>query len=61
MEINCYVCHSPKATEGSRIAPPMIAIKKHYIGEKTTKEEFIKSMQKWIQFPTKKMQKCLGC
>lgn len=60
METNCYACHSPKSTEGSRIAPPMVAIKKHYIGEKTTKEEFIKSMQKWIQFPTKENAKMFG-
>lgn len=60
METNCYVCHSPTASEESRIAPPMIAIKKHYIGDKTTKEEFIKSMQNWIKFPTQQNAKMYG-
>ncbi|WP_232771598.1 hypothetical protein [Tenacibaculum sp. Bg11-29] len=53
METNCYVCHNPTATSEDRIAPPMVAIKKHYIKNNTTKEEFINSMQNWIENPTK--------
>lgn len=60
METNCYVCHSPTASEENRIGPPMIAIKKHYINSSTTKEEFIKTMQAWINNPNKDDAKMPG-
>ena len=60
MQTNCYVCHSPTAAESNRIAPPMIAIKKHYINKNTTKAAFIKSMQSWIKNPTKENAKMYG-
>lgn len=60
MKTNCYVCHNPTASHENRIAPPMIAIKKHYINDKTTKEEFIQSMQSWIKNPTEKNAKMRG-
>lgn len=52
MENKCYVCHSPTAKSSSRVAPPMVAIKNHYLNDGTTKEEFINSIQNWIKNPT---------
>jgi len=60
LETNCYVCHSPIASHKNRIAPPMIAIKKHYINDKTTKEKFIQLLQNWIKNPTKENAKMRG-
>ncbi|MHB0755959.1 c-type heme family protein [Polaribacter sp. M15] len=60
MENKCYVCHNPSATEDGRIAPPMIAIKRHYISSETSKEEFIQEMQNWIQNPIEENAKMLG-
>jgi len=60
LENNCYVCHSPTATQNQRLAPPMIAIKKHYVSKNTTKEQFIKSMQNWINNPTQENVKMYG-
>jgi cytochrome c2 len=60
MEINCYVCHSPTLGHENRIAPPMIAIKKHYISSKTTKEKFKTALQSWIENPTKENSKMAG-
>lgn len=51
METNCYVCHSPTAGHDDRIGPPMIAIKKHYINDETTKEQFIADIQAWVKNP----------
>ncbi len=51
METECYLCHNPKASESSMIAPPMIAVKKHYIDTNTSKEEFIESLILWINDP----------
>lgn len=60
MQTHCYVCHSPTATEENRIAPPMIAIKKHYINEGTTKEEFINTMINWVKGPSEGKSKMPG-
>nr|WP_321247892.1 hypothetical protein [uncultured Psychroserpens sp.] len=60
MEIHCYVCHSATASEAERLAPPMIAIKKHYINEGTTKEQFKAAMQEWIKNPTEENAKMFG-
>lgn len=60
MEKNCYLCHNPTTAHDNRIAPPMIAIKKHYITETTTKEEFIKDMQEWIKNPAETNAKMPG-
>ncbi|WP_411895618.1 c-type cytochrome [Winogradskyella sp. A2] len=51
METNCYVCHSPTLSHDERIGPPMIAVKKHYLRKTTTKEEFKKAIQDWIDNP----------
>ncbi|WP_439153086.1 c-type heme family protein [Winogradskyella sp.] len=60
METNCYVCHSPTAGHDDRIGPPMIAIKKHYINDETTKEEFIAELQAWIKNPNETDAKMRG-
>ena len=51
LETECYICHNPKASEESMIAPPMVAIKKHYITENTTKEEFTVALMNWVNDP----------
>ncbi len=51
MEVNCYVCHSPTASHDDRIAPPMVAIKKHYLGEDITKAEFIRDILSYVENP----------
>lgn len=60
METNCVICHSPSASHDDRIGPPMVAVKKHYINEDTTKEEFIQSLQAWIKNPTVENAKMHG-
>ena len=60
METNCYVCHNPTENHENRIAPPMIAIKKHYISSKTPKEEFKTALQDWIENPSKENSKMPG-
>ncbi len=60
MENNCYVCHDPQASEDRMMAPPMIAIKKHYISADTTKEEFINAMLDWSKKPSEEKSKMPG-
>ena len=54
MEMHCYLCHSPNAAESEgRIAPPMVAIKAHYIDELGfSKEAFISTMLEFVTNPT---------
>ncbi|MFK7832699.1 MAG: c-type cytochrome [Winogradskyella sp.] len=60
METNCYICHSPTATQDARIGPPMIAIKKHYINDTITKEAFVAALQAWIKNPNAEDVKMFG-
>ena len=60
MEINCYACHNPTTGHDDRIAPPMIAIKNHYISGNTTKEQFIADIQNWIKTPSEEKSKMPG-
>ena len=60
METNCYICHSPTASEQDRIGPPMIAIKKRYLNRGTTKAQFIADMQDWIKNPNEENAKMYG-
>lgn len=60
MEINCYACHNPSTGHNDRIAPPMIAVKKHYISDSSTKEQFIADIQNWIKSPNEEKSKMPG-
>ncbi|TXE16745.1 DUF3365 domain-containing protein [Psychroserpens burtonensis] len=60
MQINCYVCHSPTASHDDRIGPPMVAVKKHYLEDGMTKEQFTNDIQNWINNPTKDTAKMHG-
>tara|TARA_R110000868_G_scaffold145181_4_gene365257 strand:+ start:34189 stop:35175 length:987 start_codon:yes stop_codon:yes gene_type:complete len=60
METKCYVCHNPNASENTRIAPPMIAVKKHYIDENTTEDEFIRAIIAWTNKPAIENSKMPG-
>jgi len=60
METNCYVCHNPVTTHDNRLAPPMIAVKKHYKNENTTKKEFIRDFKNWIKAPSEELSKMPG-
>lgn len=60
METNCLSCHTPIGNKDTRIAPPLIAIKKHYIGSKTTKKEFTEALVAYVKNPTKEASKMPG-
>ncbi|UOB17260.1 Tll0287-like domain-containing protein [Abyssalbus ytuae] len=60
METYCYACHNPVTEEKNRIAPPMEAIKRHYITAKTDKDQFISEMLSWIKNPIEENSKMPG-
>ena len=60
MKNNCYACHSPNATMENRIAPPMFAVKSHYIDSTTTLEQFTKEVATFIKNPSEDISKMPG-
>lgn len=60
LETQCYVCHSPSADHDGRIAPPMVAIKSHYMSDDTTKEQFANAMWNFVEKPTEEKSKMRG-
>lgn len=61
LEKNCYSCHSPTAPlNGGRLAPPMIAVKTHYIDEATTLADFTAELVRFVGKPSKAYSKMPG-
>lgn len=61
LENKCNLCHSPTASnDEGRIAPPMAAVKAHYINEDTSKEEFIATLWDFVQQPSEDKAKMRG-
>lgn len=53
LEKKCYSCHNPTSPEHARLAPPMIAVKKHYLnGENKSKEAFTTAFTRFLQDPS---------
>lgn len=58
---NCYSCHSTDAPlEGGRLAPPMEAVKNHYLAAETTIEEFTANLVRFVQKPSPAYSKMPG-
>jgi cytochrome c553 len=60
LESNCFSCHSPKGSHDARVAPPMVAIKNHYIGEETGLEEFSEALIAFVQNPSQENARMKG-
>ncbi|TXG35127.1 hypothetical protein [Seonamhaeicola maritimus] len=60
IETQCNICHSPTASHEQRLAPPLIAVKKHYISEETTQKEFSEDLQIWFDNPTEDNARMYG-
>lgn len=60
MENNCYVCHNPKASQEEMIAPPMVAVKMHYLSEGIAKEDFVDHIVLFLKNPSEETSKMPG-
>lgn len=60
LKLYCYTCHSPQSTHDNRIAPPMFAVKKHYLEAGMSKSEFVDRIQNWINDPSEANSKMPG-
>ncbi len=52
MSQSCFTCHNPDMEIDNRVAPPLFKIREHYLGDETTKEEFVKNVVHFINNPT---------
>lgn len=57
MEMNCYICHNPKTSKESMIAPPMVSIKKQYLSEVISKEDFVNDFVSFVKNPSEEKSK----
>lgn len=59
-KVYCFNCHSPEGGIEKRLAPPMIAIKKHYIDEHTTLASFTEQLIAYVQQPDEDISRMPG-
>ena len=60
MKNNCYSCHSPTGSHENRAAPPMIAIKRHYIDDNVSESQFTKELIAFVRNPSEEHSKMPG-
>jgi cytochrome c553 len=60
LEKECYTCHNPRTAQSEMIAPPMIAVKKHYLIKTTTRDQFVKDIMHWVKDPSEKNSRMPG-
>lgn len=60
LEQNCFSCHSPNAAADSRVAPPMEAIKRHYIASNTSQAQFTADVAQFLKNPSAELSKMPG-
>ncbi|MGB7785821.1 MAG: DUF3365 domain-containing protein [Salinimicrobium sp.] len=60
LEQYCYACHSPSAPMDKMLAPPMAAVKAHYLLNEPSKEEFVEQITAYVAAPSKEASKMPG-
>ncbi len=60
METLCYTCHDATTLEEARLGPPMVAIKRRYLMEGGTRDEFINEILAWTGKPSLQKAKMRG-
>ena len=47
----CESCHGNKARGPDRVAPPIVAVKSHYLNEHQNEEKFVSAIVGWLEKP----------
>lgn len=50
-EENCASCHGGEQRGSDRVAPPIFAVKGHYLTPYPTKESFVQAVVAWVKAP----------
>ena len=48
----CGSCHGQSGAESNRVAPPVVAIKAHYLRKRANKQEFVNAIVNWVPEPS---------
>jgi len=56
-EENCFPCHSPSASMEDRIAPTMETVKRHYIKNNVSYEQFTQEVSSFLKNPSEEESK----
>jgi hypothetical protein len=51
LQQKCFVCHSPTADHDNRLAPPMEAVKMHYLRNYSDKDAFVSAVNAFVKNP----------
>lgn len=57
---NCFSCHNPFNSLENRLAPPMQAVKMHYIKENVSSQQFAKELIAYVTNPSVEKSKMPG-
>ena len=49
---HCGSCHGQSESAGNRIAPPIVAVKDHYLRQHTDKQSFVSALVNWVTHPS---------
>ena len=60
MKQQCYVCHNPATSMGNRVAPPMVAIRMHYLSDEMSRDEFVNTILAYVKNPTEEKSRMPG-
>lgn len=61
LKSNCYACHSiTSKSHDEIIAPPMVAVKRRYLKEYLSKEDFVNAIVNWSKNPNEETALMLG-
>lgn len=60
MKTNCLVCHGNGTSHETMIAPPMMGVKRHYINDEITEEQFVEDITNWVNNPSEDNVKMFG-
>lgn len=60
MQQKCFVCHSPTADQTNRLAPPMAAVKMHYISKYAERDTFVSAVSAFVKNPTEEQSLMYG-
>lgn len=60
MDKYCSACHNATTAHDKRLAPPMIAVKNHYLRSNMSKEEFVSAILDWTSEPSEDKARMYG-
>lgn len=52
LQNNCFSCHTMEMVNGKRVAPPLFMVRRHYLTDDISKEDFVNRIVHFVNNPT---------